>query len=304
MKKCNDHGMKSVGITDHGNMAGMWECAKHAEKYGVNLLPGNEFYVVPDVEKCRGNEWRRGQSSHLCLLAMDNVGWENLLRLTALSNLTGFYFEPRIDYQMLRDHSEGLWCMSGCLGGFIGMALKREQSPRLAADILYDIYGERLSLEIQVNPIDRQIPLNDACIQIHKDTGIPLIATIDAHYLDKKDSQKQDILFAMQLGKNLNDPDRLSMPPEEHSVESPEEVLARFQKAYGDLGLDACKRTLEVGENSHVNIEWQSKDYKTPTLDLVAQPDWQEFMKWRNECECHTVDDVCLIHGGECEHTA
>jgi len=302
MKKCNDHGMKSVGVTDHGNMAGMWDCAKYAKKHDINLIPGNEFYVVPDAKKSRGKEWNRGKSSHLCLLAADQKGWENLLRLTALSNLEGFYFEPRIDYQMLRDHSEGLWCMTGCLGGHVAMAIKRNQSPRLAVDMLYEIYGERLSLEIQVNGIPQQTVLNDALIQVHRDTNIPLVATVDAHYLDKTDSHKQDLLFAMQLGKSLSDPERLKMPPEEHSVETPDEALERFVKEFGELGRAACARTIEIGENSHVNIEYESKDYKIPTIDVAAQPDWSEFMKWRSGCECHMSDGTCLVHGVECTH--
>lgn len=302
MKKCNDHGMRSCGVTDHGNMAGMWECFKYSEKYGINLIPGNEFYVVPNVKTCRGVDWNRGKSMHLCLLAMDNKGWENLLQLTAKSNLIGFYHEPRIDYKMLREHNEGLWCLSGCLGGFIGKTIKNGQSIRLAADMLYDIFGERLSLEIQVNPIPEQQVLNEACINIHTVTGIPLVATVDAHYLDKTDSEKQDILFAMQLGKQLDDPNRLKMEPEEHSVETPSEAIVRFEKAYGSLGLAACKRTVEIAENSKVDFAWQSKNYKTPTLDIVGQPDWQEFMQWRSGCECHTFDGLCLVHGANCDH--
>ena len=302
MKKCSDHGMSSCGVTDHGNMAGMYDCFKYSQKYGINLIPGNEFYVVPDAEKSRGAGWNRGKSAHLCLLAMDNRGWNNLLALTAKSNLIGFYHEPRIDYQMLREHNEGLWCLSGCLGGFIAKAIKNEESPRMAADLLYEIFGDRLSLEIQVNPIPEQKVLNQACIDIHYETDIPLIATIDAHYLDKTDSHKQDILFAMQLGKQLIDPDRLKMPPEEHSVETPEEAIARFKEAYGQLGLEACRRTLEISDNSKVDFTVESKDYKIPNFDVVGQDDWQEFMQWRSGCECHIMDGVCLLHGAECNH--
>jgi DNA polymerase III subunit alpha len=303
MKKCADHGMKSVGVTDHGNMAGMWDCAKYAKQYGINLIPGNEFYVVPDAQKSRGNDWRKGKSSHLGLLAYSQTGWDNLLRLTALSNLEGFYNEPRIDYRMLRENSEGLWCMSGCLGGFINTAIKNNQSPRFAVDMLHSIFGDRLSLEIQVNPIPDQQILNDEVIAIHHATKIPLVATVDAHYLDKTDSHNQDILFAMQLGKSLEDPERLKMPPEEHSVETPEEAIKRFTDKYGNLGLEACRRTVEIGDNSHSEITYQSKSYKIPTLDVAAQPDFQEFLKWKTGCECHTSDKgECLVHGKACGH--
>lgn len=302
MKKCADHGMKSVGVTDHGNMAGIYDCFKYSQKYGINLIPGNEFYVVPDVVKSRGVGWNRGKSSHLTLLAMDNKGWENLLYLTAKSNLIGSYYEPRIDYAMLREHNEGLWCLSGCLGGFIGMALKRDQSPVMAAELLYDIFGERLSMEIQVNGIPKQDVLNKACIDIHKKKNIPLVGTIDAHYLDKKDSHNQDVLFAIQLGHNLSDPDRLQMPAEEHSVETPDEAISRFKKAFGIHGTMAIERTMEIAENSKVDFTHSSRNYKIPTFDVLAQPDWQEFMLWKSGCECHIYEDSCLVHGSSCSH--
>lgn len=302
MKKCADYGMTSVGVTDHGNMAGMYDCFKYADKYGINLIPGNEFYVVPDVHKSRGRDWMRGKSAHLGLLAFDNRGWQNLLLLTAKSNLIGHHYEPRIDYKMLREHSEGLWCMTGCLGGLLGKALRRGESASLALDMLYDIFGDRLSLEIQVNGIPEQSTLNDTCLSLHKAKGIPLVATIDAHYLDKKDSYNQDVLFAIQLGHKLSDEDRLKMPEEEHSVETPEEALLKFQKAYGKVGLEACKRTVEIAENSKIDFTYSSRNYKIPTFDILAQADWQEFMLWKSGCECHKTEDTCLVHGKDCSH--
>ena len=302
MKKCNDFSMKAVGVSDHGNMAGAWDCFKYADKYDINLVIGNEFYVVPDVIKSRGADWRRGKSQHICLHAADNRGWENLLQLTAKSHLIGFYNEPRIDYAMLKEHSDGLWCMSGCLGGPIAKAIKNGGNPRFAADRLYSIFGDRFSLEIQVNPYPEQEILNNACIKIHKATGIPLVATIDAHYLDKTDSHRQDMLFAMQLGKDLNDPNRLKMPQGEHSVETPSEAITRFETKYGKLGLQACARTVEIADNTKVDFTHSSRNYKTPTLDVIGQPDWTEFLKWHNDCECHSHEGTCLTHGSDCSH--
>lgn len=280
-------------------MAGIWECGKYATKYGINFIPGNEFYVVPDITTQRG-VMLKGSPAHLCLLAADNRGYENLLQLTARSNLEGFYFEPRIDYKMLREHSEGLWCLSGCLGGFVAKAINKGQSPRLAVDFLYSIFKDRLFLELQALQIPEQKVLNEHLIKVSKETGIPLIATVDAHYLDKKDSFIQDVLFAMQMKGQINDPNRLRLEPEEHSVETPGEVYQRFIKNYGAIGREACENTILVSDNSRVDVKWSSKKHLVPSLDVAAQPDWSEFLKWKSGCECHSADGICLIHGHEC----
>lgn len=296
MKKCVASGMKSVAITDHGSMAGIWECAKWASKYGIGLIPGSEFYLVPDGEKSRGNDWGRGKSAHIILLAMDQRGYFNLLKLTAIANLVNFYHEPRIDYKALAEHSEGLFCLTGCLGGVFGKAVRNGQSAALALDKLQGIFGDRLSLEIQLNDIPEQEVLNDALISLHKKTKVPLVATVDSHYLDKKDSSAQDMLFAIQLGKSLDDPTRLRMPDGVHSFETPDEVIPRFVSKYGVLGEAAIGRTIEIAENCKFKIQWESKNYKIPTLDLCAQPDWNEFLKYISDCSCHVVEGKCLMH--------
>jgi DNA polymerase-3 subunit alpha len=235
-------------------------------------------------------------------LASSNIGWNNILALTVLANDLGYYAEPRVDYAMLKKHSTDVWCTTACLGGPVSKALRAGKSPRLVVDHLYSIFGERLSLEIQVNTIPEQLELNKALIQIHKDTNIPLICTTDAHYLDVADSEKQDLLFAMQLGKDFDDPNRHRLPPHQHSVETPDEVWARFTSEYSEaLVQKMFDRTVEIGLNSKFNINYQSKDYKIPTLDVAAQPDFQEFLKWRSGCECHTIEGICLVHSHACD---
>jgi DNA polymerase-3 subunit alpha len=303
MKKCAEQGMKSIAVSDHGILGGIWECAKWASKYNINLLPGCEFYLVPDTVKCRGKEWSsKGKSSHIILLASSYEGWNNILVLTALANFEGYYAEPRIDYAMLKKHSAGVWCTTSCLSGPASKALKAGKNPRIVVDHLYSIFGERLSLEVQVNTIPEQVVLNEALVQIHQDTNIPLVCTTDAHYLDAKDSEKQDLLFAMQLGKDFDDPNRHRLPPHQHSVETPDEVWKRFRGEFSEeLVTKMFARTAEIGENSKFNINYQSKDYKIPTLDVAAQPDFQEFLKWRSGCECHTVEGICLVHSHACD---
>lgn len=303
MKKCAEHGMKSVGISDHGVMGGIWECAKYAKKYGINLIPGCEFYLVPDIEKCKGKDWSsKGKSSHVILLASSHVGWNNILALTVAANTAGYYAEPRIDYALMRKHSQDVWCTTACLGGPASKALRAGKSALLVVEHLHSIFGDRLSLEVQVNTIPEQVELNKELVSIHNRTNIPLVCTTDAHYLDVGDSEKQDLLFAMQLGKDFDDPERHKLPPMQHSVETPDEVYNRFTSEFSTALVDKMfLRTQEIGLNSKFNINYQSRDYKIPTLDVAAQPAYQEFLKWRSGCECHTINGTCLVHNHACD---
>lgn len=281
MKKCVDHGMKAVGVTDHGNLMGAWECAKYAKKYGVKFIPGNEVYVVPDTEKCRGAEWGKGKSAHLVLVAYNQEGWENLLALTTRSNLEGFYNQPRVDYKMLREHQAGLFAHTACLGGVTAKAFHAGQSIHLVADLYKDIFGDRLSLEIQLNNRPEQLPYNDALIKVAKDSNIPLIATVDSHYLDKSDSHKQDLVFCLGMDKLLNDPDRHRYPPEAHSVETPDEVMSRFVKQYGDIGRQAVARTMQIADACDAVIEVETKSYKIPSIDVSKVEDYKDYIEWK-----------------------
>jgi DNA polymerase-3 subunit alpha len=283
MKKCADHGMKAVGVTDHGNLMGAWECAKYAKKYGIKYIPGNEVYVVPDTEKCRGAEWGKGKSAHLVLIAYNQKGWENLLALTTRSNLEGFYNQPRVDYKMLREHKDGLFAHTACLGGVTAKAFFADQSIHLVADMYRDIFGDKLSLEIQLNGRPEQLPYNDALIKVSKQTGIPLIATVDSHYLDKADSHKQDLVFCLGMDKLLNDPTRHRYPSEAHSVETPEEVTSRFVKQYGEVGRSAIQRTVEISDACAATIEVETKNYKIPSISVSEAEDYCEYIEWKKK---------------------
>ena len=281
MKKCADVGMKKVAVTDHGNLMGIPKCAKYAKKYGVQLIPGNEMYLVPDVETCRGREWMRGKSSHLVLVAMDDKGWENLKILTTRSNSQGFYFEPRIDYQMLEEHNEGLVALTACLGGVLAKPWFRDQPLTLVADRMKSIMGDRIFFEIQLNGRTEQSDYNDAVIKLAHDTDTQLVATVDSHYLERTDSHKQDLVFALGMGKQLKDPDRHRYPAEKHSVESPEEVTSRFVERYGELGRKAIANTIYISDNCTANVETESKNYKIPSVPLSQADDYEDFINWK-----------------------
>jgi len=281
MRKCSEEGMKSVAVTDHGNLMGMHKSAVYAKKYGINLIPGNEVYVVPDVERCRGREWGRGKSSHLVLLASDAKGWENLKLLTTMSNSIGFYSEPRVDYKMLKDHSEGLFALSACLGGVLAKPWHREQSVKLMVDRFKEIFNDRFFLEIQLNGQEIQKKFNKELISLSDKFKTDLIATVDSHYLEREDSHKQDLLFSLGMNKLLNDPDRHRYPAERHSVETPSEVMSKFTSEYGSTGRIAVENTIKISDNCKVDFETESKNYKIPSVDIKKQTDYESFIQWK-----------------------
>lgn len=283
MKRCSDHGMDSVAVTDHGTLMGIWECAKYAKKYGVKLIPGSEVYIVEDTVSCRGGEWsKKSASAHLVLLAYNQEGWRNLLKLADKSNSPdGFYCQPRIDYKMLREHNAGLFAHTACLGGVTAKAWFKKQPVNLVIDRLREIFQDRFSLEIQLNNQDIQLEYNDVLIKASKETGVPLIATVDSHYLEKSDSHKQDLIFALGLNAQLSDPNRHRYPPEAHSVETPDEVHAKFVGKYGAIGQAAIDRTLLIGENTQVDINLDSKTYNFPSIAIEEVSDYQEYIEWK-----------------------
>jgi DNA polymerase III subunit alpha len=283
MKKCAESSMSHVAVTDHGNLMGIHKSKVYADKYGVNLIPGNEMYLVPDVEKCRGKGWMRGKSSHLVLLAKDNTGWENLKLLTTKSNKLGYYSEPRIDYAMLREHSKGIVALTACLGGVLAKPWFKKSPMALVADQMLDIFGkDNFFLEIQLNSQEVQKEYNQALIELAETSGANLVATVDSHYLNRSDSHKQDLVFCLGMNKELDDPDRHRYPPEQHSVETPEEVYAKFENQYGSIGRSAVAMTQQIADNCKVDFETETRNYKIPSVSISEKSDYDEFIKWKH----------------------
>tara|TARA_A100001011_G_scaffold231606_1_gene239628 strand:- start:896 stop:1849 length:954 start_codon:yes stop_codon:yes gene_type:complete len=292
MKRCADHSMSHVAVTDHGNLMGIHKSQVYAKKYGVKLIPGNEMYLVPDIEKCRGKNWMRGKSSHIVVLAKDNKGWENLKLLTTKSNKLGFYTEPRIDYAMLREHSEGLVVLTACLGGVLAKPWFKDKPISLVADQLLDILGkDNFFLEIQLNSQEVQKDYNSSLIALAESSGIQLAATVDSHYLERSDSHKQDLVFTLGMNKLLDDPDRHRYPAEMHSVETPPEVYAKFEAEYGSIGRSAVSITQQIADNCSVDFETSTRNYKIPSISLKEQNDYDEFIRWKHSILDRGLDE-------------
>ena len=243
-------GMNSLAITDHGNLYGAIEFYKKAKAGGIKPIIGIEAYMMPEQSSAGQTE----KYYHLILLCQNNAGWKNLLKLVTHANLEGFYYKPRINKDYLRQHSEGLIALSGCISGEIGrliLANKLQEAERVALDY-QNIFGSgKFFLEIGHHPgIRETIKVRDAVVKISKKTGIPLVATHDIHYLKPEDAQYHDILLAVQTGNTLNDPDRLSLKDDDFCMRSPAEMAEFFK----DLP-EAIANTQTIADQCNLEIE-------------------------------------------------
>jgi DNA polymerase-3 subunit alpha len=230
-KRLKELGMTSCAITDHGVMYGTVNFFRIMQEEGIHPIIGCECYVAPRSRLLKEGAADR-EPYHLILLAKDEEGLKNLNRLVSRGFTDGFYYRPRIDLELLREFSSGLIAMSACLSGEVSQAILREQFQEAKEIALtYDeIFGRgNYYLEIQSNQIPAQARVNQHLIRISNETGIPLVATNDCHYLNKEDAKSHDVLLCMQTGKRVSDTDRMRMPTEDFYVKSEEEMREYFQ---------------------------------------------------------------------------
>jgi len=224
--KVLERGMKSVAITDHGNLFGALDFYQRAKAHGVKPIFGCETYVAPD----RLDKTER-RSNHLILLAKNEVGWKNLSYLNSMGYLEGFYYNPRIDKPLLRAHSEGLVGLSACLGGEVAQTIMRRgvEAAETSAREFEDIFGKgNFFLELQPNGLEEQEQVNGHLLELSKKTGIPVVATNDCHYLNKGDARAHEILMCVQQKKTIHDDKRLHHRNDAFFVKTPAEMEAYF----------------------------------------------------------------------------
>jgi len=246
-------GMDAIAVTDHGNLYGAVEFYKEATKAGIKPIIGVEAYIAPGDHKEKSAGVSEDRYYHLVLLVKNQVGWENLLQLVTKSWLEGFYYKPRMDKAMLREHSEGLIALSGCLGGELSQALlnNRIEAGETIAREYQDIFGtENYYLEIGRHPKIEEIEkVNPRLIALSEKLNIPLVATQDSHYLNKDDKETHDILLSIQTGKSINDEKKFTLT-DDFSLTSPEEMI----KTFGDLP-DAISNTVKIAEQCNFDFE-------------------------------------------------
>lgn len=262
MEYVKDSGMEAVAITDHGTLSGLIEFYKQAAATGVKPVLGMEAYVasrgMTDKEPGKDKVYY-----HLILLAMNNTGYQNLMRLSSEANLRGYYYKPRIDHEILEKYSEGLIVLSGCIGGEVGDALRQNQYEQALeiASWYKKVFGDRYYLEIQdhghpehPSKWDEQVLVTERTQKLAKDLSIPCVITSDAHYLRHEDQEAHEILLCVQTGSYLSDSDRMSLSEFELHVTRPEEIIARWGETNPDAILntkqiaDRCKVTIELGK--------------------------------------------------------
>lgn len=224
-------GMDAVAVTDHGVLYGAIEFYQKAKKAGIKPIIGVEAYITENrYDRKPGAEGKNYY--HLILLAYNNAGYKNLIKLVTAAHLEGFYYKPRIDKELLRQHADGLIGLSGCLGGEISRALLTGQTDKAAriAREYEEIFGKgNFYLEVQQHPnIEEQTIVTKKIIELSKITGIPLVATQDSHYLRSEDAQAHDVLLAVQTQTQVDDKDRLSMKADDFSLLSPERMAEKF----------------------------------------------------------------------------
>ncbi len=225
-KSVKEKGMDTVAITDHGNMFGTLYFAEEAKKAGVKCIIGCEMYVCDDYLEKTGKQ----NYDHLILLCKNKKGYKNLIKLDSIAYVDGFHYKPRIDYKTLKDHSEGLICLSACLAGRVAKRLIEGDYDGAKQTALYlqSVYGEDFYLEIQDHGLADQKRINPLLIKLSNETGIPLVATNDVHYLEREDAEMQDVLMCISMKTTIDDPTRLKMESDQSYLKTPEEMKSLF----------------------------------------------------------------------------
>jgi len=232
VKKIKEEGGDAVAITDHGVMYGVIDFYQQCKKAGIKPIIGMEAYVAPN-----GRHNKRAKADekkyHLLLLAKNFIGYKNLIKLTSKAHLEGFYYKPRVDDEILEEHAEGLIASSACLQGEIPVLILSGHEDKAREKILYyqKLFGkDSFYLEIQPNPnIRGQDFVNETLIKLSKELDVPLIATNDAHYLEKEDAESHDVLLCLQTKRKKKEVNRMSMLDEDFSVKSAKEMVEFFK---------------------------------------------------------------------------
>ena len=262
-QRAKELGQTALAVTDHGVMYGAVAFYKACKEAGIKPIIGCEVYVAPRAmtDKAHGTD---NDYSHLILLCRNEQGYRNLCRLVSAGFTEGFYMKPRIDWALLHKHAEGLICLSGCLAGEIPQRLIRGDydGAKARAVELAELFGEDgFYLEIQNHGIPDEARAAEGLIRLHRDTGIPLVVTNDAHYIEKKDAYYQDVLMCIQMGKTVDDPNRMRFESQELYLKSEDEMRALFPDWQ-----EAADNTVKIAEMC--NFDFTFGHYFLPRFKL------------------------------------
>jgi DNA polymerase-3 subunit alpha len=278
IKRAKEMDMPAIGLTDHGTMFGAIDFYNEATKAGIKPVIGVETYVANRTMADRDPNFDK-KRFHLVLLAQNEVGYKNLLKIASASQLEGFYYKPRVDHQFLAEHSEGLIATTSCMAGEVPQALLKGdlKGAKEKFDFYYDAFGpENFFVELQHHDIPELPELNRNLIELNKRYNVQYVATNDVHYVDADDFRLQDILLAIQTGCLLTDTKRMRMSDASYHLRSPQEMKALF----GDIP-GALSNTLAIAERCELDLGF--KGYRLPLFPVPDGKTAQSYL--RDLCE-------------------
>lgn len=267
-------GMTSCAITDHGSMYGVVDFYREAKKNGIHPVIGCEVYMAPRSRFDKVHDIDN-KTSHLILLAENQTGYKNLIKLVSSGYIDGFYYKPRIDFELLKEHHEGIIALSACLAGEVPKAILREDysgAKEIVEKYVSVLGKDNYFLEIQDHGISEQKRIIPEIIKLSQETGVGLVATNDIHYLRKEDARYQDVLMCIQMEKTVDDPDRMRFDTEEFYIKSPEEMADLFEYIP-----EAITNTEKIARRCNVEFDFDTRHL--PAFDVPDGKDAFEYLE-------------------------
>ncbi|NBV85074.1 MAG: DNA polymerase III subunit alpha, partial [Verrucomicrobia bacterium] len=274
MKKVKEYGMPAVALTDHGNLFGAIEFYQEAVKAGVKPIIGVEAYIAPGSHKDRNAASGRDAAYHLTLLAKDEAGYANLVKLVSIAHLDGMYYKPRIDKELLSKHGGGLIGLSGCLKGEVNQAILADNEPRaweLAAQYRDILGAENFFMELHDHGIEQQIRCNRLLPKMARELGVGIVGANDVHFLERSHHEAHDVMICIGTGCNVADEKRLRYAPELF-LKSPQEMSALFREYP-----EAVRNTLEIADRCNLKIEFGNPKY--PAYEPPPGMDQNQYLR-------------------------
>ena len=279
VERAKSHGMNALALTDHGNLHGALEFYRKAKDAGINPIIGYEAYIAPGSRFDKNAGSMKEASFHLTLLAQNRAGFRNLLKMASAAYLEGFYFKPRIDKELLEAHQEGVICLSGCVSSEINQALLRghgnQEQLESAIEIsqwFHGVFKDRYFIEIMNNGIDIQVAAMDGAIAVANRMGLPLVATSDAHYVDREDAAAQDVMLCINTGKFRTDRARMRMEGDQFFLRSPQQMYEAFPGHH-----EAVARSQQIADTVHLDLDLGKRHF--PTFPVPPEKNAADFLR-------------------------
>ena len=273
--RAREYKMPALAVTDHGNMFGAMEFYLKAREAGIKPIIGCELYVATGSRHDKSGARSSSEASgHLVLLCQNQIGYRNLCHMVSAAYKEGFYYKPRIDWDLLQKHNQGLIALTACLGGEIPSLLsagRMEDALRRSSEMALIFDDNRLFLELQENHLPEQAPVNQGLIEISGRLGLPLVATNDCHYLAREDAYAHEVLLCIQTGKTMDDPNRMRFSNNEFYVKTPQEMTELFRHVP-----EAIRNTIEIAERC--NLAFDLKTYHFPQYEKPADKTLDEVL--------------------------